>query len=123
MFDPLRAIISHAERMRSRAEVRCALSETDANRPGHFSGHLGGWIPDGNNRQGALDLLACRSLFNSGSLVPALHDEYRTTFFSDAVEQRVLPGFIRRLRYVDIAQVKWKRAGNGHRQTKMMYSG
>ena len=38
---------------------------------------------------------------------------YQTAFCSDAVEQRVFPGFIRRLRYVDIGRVKWKWAGTG----------
>jgi hypothetical protein len=38
---------------------------------------------------------------------------YRTAFTSDAVEQRVFPGFLRRLQYVEIRQVKWKGAGAG----------
>jgi hypothetical protein len=38
---------------------------------------------------------------------------YRTIFSADAVTQRMFPWFVRRLRYVEIEQVKLRRAGRG----------
>jgi hypothetical protein len=38
---------------------------------------------------------------------------YRTVFSCDTIEQRVFPGIVRRLRYVDIQRVKMEWAGQG----------